>query len=233
MRRELVIIFIAIALASCGCISGTSPAASPAPSTTVAATPTSVPAKTIYIDGFVLDQNGTAVPNARVALWQGDQPVTTPESIQYTNTTGYFIFNSLQPAHYQVTADVQQHQGTVDRRFDDSTSIQVKIPGYTVSKATPNPSQGTVTAGKPSFDVVRTGPTSVEVRLTSFGGVRTLKGFYVKSPAITNSEPAAVDQSLGESWTAAITDPALGGTVNFIAYSWVNGQYTKVVDTTI
>ncbi len=173
------------------------------------------------------------MPDARVALWQGDSLVNTPENIQYTNSAGRFNFTDLRPAHYQITADVQGKQGMVDRRFNDSASIEVVIPNYTVVTVTVVPSQSTTPAHMPHFEVSRLDSETVQVRLTSFGGVTTLRGFIVKSPYITVPEITASDQPLGESWSATISDPNLRGPVRFVAYSWVNGSYTVVVDTTL
>jgi hypothetical protein len=85
----------------------------------------------------------------------------------------------------------------------------------------------------PRFTVTRTGPTTVQVNLVSFGGVTTLKGFYVKSPVITQQEVELIGNPLGENWVATITDPNLTGTVHFVASSWVNGKYAVVIDTMI
>jgi hypothetical protein len=222
-------IFI-IALIAAGCVTQTpiiTPTPAPAP------TPTSAPVAAIYIDGIVLDQNGTPVKNALVALWQGDWLVQAPENTQHSNDTGYFNFTNLQPAHYQITADLQGHQGVVDRRFNESASIRVTIPGFTASNVTPGPGQTSTAPRMPRFSVTRTGPTTVQVNLISFGGVTTLKGFYVKSPVITQQEVVQIGDPLGESWTAIITDPNLTGTVHFVASSWVNGNYAVVIDTTI
>ncbi len=226
MRIELALSSIAlISLLCCGCIR---------PSPTPAATVTPAPAaQAIYISGMVLDQDGAPVPNARVALWQGDQLVQTPENLQYSNDTGFFNFTNLQPAHYQVTADIQKHHGVVDRRFNESASIEVVIPGYSVSTTTPAPSQGPVAPGMPRFDVQRTGPATVQVRLVGFGNITSLRGFYVKSPVITTQEVIPIDEPLAESETILITDPNLTGTVDFVASSWVNGNYAIVVNTTV
>jgi Carboxypeptidase regulatory-like domain len=224
MRTVWALFIMAVIVLSVGgCV------ASPSPSATPTVTP--VPVKIISIRGIVLDQNGTPVPEARVALWQGDQLVETPENVQYANATGYFSFTNLQPAHYQITADIRGLQGLVDQRFNESASIEVVIPGYTAVNVTATAS--TTPAGMPHFDVVRTGPTTVQVRLTSFGGVTSLRGFYVKSPFITTPEIVPVDRSLGESFTADITDPNLKAPAHFVASSWVNGNYAIVVDATI
>ena len=101
------------------------------------------------------------------------------------------------------------------------------------SSVTPAASQGPALANMPQFEVTRVDPSTIEVHLTSFGGVTTLKGFYVKSPYITNPEVLGVDKPLGESWTAQIQDPNLRGTVHFVASSWVNGNYAEVINTTV
>jgi hypothetical protein len=223
-----------IALLCGGCISENKPSPTPA----ITATPAPV-TQVIYISGIVLDQDGAPVPGARVALWQGPQLVQMPENPRYSNDgetglKGSFNFTNLQPAHYQVAADIQGHKVEVDRRFNESTSIEVVIPGYSVSKVTPAPSQGPMSPGMPRFDVQRTGPTSVQIRLVSFGSnVTSLRGFYVKSPVISTQEVIPIDEPLAESQTILITDPNLTGTVKFIASSWVNGNYAIVVNTTV
>lgn len=230
MRNSAVFFLVSImALSLSGCITGTSPSATPVPS----ATPTTTPVPVISISGVVLDADGATVPDARVALWQGDKLVDTPESIQYADSAGRFNFTGLQPAHYQITGDIQGKQGMVDRRFNDSASIEVIIPGYTVVTVTVVPGQSTAPARMPHFEVTRLDSETVQVRLTSFGGVTTLRGFYVKSPYLTTPELVPIDQSLGESWSATISDPNLRGSAHFVAYSWVNGKYTVVVDTTV
>jgi hypothetical protein len=224
MRKELILsCLIVIVVLFGGCVTDGRPSPTPAPS----------PVPIIYINGIVLDHDGTPISGARVALWQGDQPVQTPENMQYTNDAGFFNFTNLQPAHYQVTAHIQDKQGIIDRRFNESTSIEVTIPGYSVSTITPAPGQGPVSPDMPRFTVTRTGPATVEVRLVSFGKVTSLRGFYVKSPIITQREIAPVDSPLGEKWSATITDPNLMGTVDFVASSWVNGNYAIVVNTTL
>lgn len=233
MRNVLALFLIAvIMLPLSGCITGTPPSATPAPT----ATPTATLMPVISISGVVLDTRGATVPDARVALWQGDQLVTTPENIQYTNSIGQFNFTNLQPAHYQVTADIpglKGYQGVVDRRFDDSAFIEVVIPNYTIAGVTAVPSQSPTPEGMPRFEVTRIDPTTVQVRLTSFGGVTSLRGFYVEKPYITTPELVAVDKSLGESWSATIMDPNMKAPVHFEASSWVNGNYAVVIDTTV
>ncbi|HTY90326.1 MAG TPA: hypothetical protein VMC84_04045 [Methanocella sp.] len=225
-KVKALLFIVVIALSICGCITGASPSATPAPTSAPAPTPL------IYIGGAVIDPRGAPVYDARVALWQGDHLVDAPGSIQYTDEKGLFNFTNLTPAHYQITADIQGHQGTVDRRFNDSTtSIEIIIPDYTVPSVTVIASQ--IPANMPHFEVVRTGPTTVEVRLTSFGGATGIRGFYVKSPYITTPELVAVDKPLGESWSAMITDPNLRAPAHLIASSWVNGNYAEVINTTI
>jgi hypothetical protein len=228
MRKVPVLfLFVIVMLPLCGCTTGTPPSVTPT------AVPTPTPAPVISISGVVLDSNGATVPDARVALWQGDSLVNAPESIKYAGSDGRFNFTDLQPAHYQITADIQGRQGMVDRRFNDSASIEVVIPDYTVATVTVVPSEGTTPARMPHFEVARLDSETVQVRLTSFGGVTTLRGFYVKSPYLTTPELVPADQSLGESWSATISDPNLRGSSHFVAYSWVNGIYTAVVDTTV
>ena len=222
-----IILLIMLASLLCGCIAGNPP--SPTPPGTV----TPAPAPIIYIRGVVLDRDGAPVPNARVALWQGPELVRMPDNPRYSDSSGLFNFTGLQPAHYQVAADIQEHRAEVDRRFNESTSIEVAIPGYSVSKVTPAPSQGPVAPGMPHFTVTRTGPTSLQVHLDSMGGARSVRGFYVKTPVITTQEVVPIDQPLTEMGTIEITDPKLLGTVDFVAASWVNGNYTIVVNTTI
>jgi len=149
------------------------------------------------------------------------------------DSSGSFNFTGLQPAHYQITAHVQGKQGMVDRRFNDSASIEILVPGYTIATATVVPGSSTTPAHMPRFEVSRVDSGTVQVRLTSFGGVTTLRGFYVKSPYLTSPEILAADQPLGESWSATISDPNLRGPVHFVAYSRVNGNYMVVVDTTL
>ncbi len=225
MRNVVAFFLIIMALSLSGCITGTSPSATPVP------TPT--PAPIISISGVVLDASGAPVPDARVALWQGDALVDTPENIQYADSAGRFNFTGLQPAHYQITADTQGKQGLVDQRFNASASIEIVIPGYAVATVTAAPASSTAPARMPHFEVTRLDKETVQVSLTSFGGVTTLRGFIVKSPYITVPEITASDQPLGESWSATITDPNLRGPVHFVAYSWVNGNYVVVVDTTV
>jgi hypothetical protein len=220
---------IVIVLSLSGCISGTSPSVTPAPTVT----PTAAPVSIIFINGIVVDQNATPVPDARVALWQGDQLVDTPENIQYANATGFFNFTGLQPAHYQITADIQGHQGVVDRRFNESASIEVAIPDYIAGNATVVPSQSPTPEGMPRFTVTRVDSSTVQVRLDSYGGATSLRGFYVKSPFITTPEIWPVDSSFTESWSATITDPNLRAPAHFVASSWVNGKYAVVVDATV
>lgn len=231
MRKESILSgIIAIVLLLSGCVAGTPP---PVPSVTATPIPTPAPVPIIYISGIVVDKNGTPVADALVGLWQGDEFVQTPENRQHTDASGSFNFTNLQPAHYQVTADLGKHHGYVDRRFDDSTSIVVTLPDYGISTASVSPVQSSVGPGMPRFSVVRTNSTTVVVHLEGFGGVRSLKGFYVKSPVITTQEVVPVDTPLGEGETIEITDPNLTGTVHFVASSWVNGNYAVVVDTMV
>ncbi len=235
MRKELILSgILAIVLLVSGCVAGNPP---PAPSATATPTPTPIPTPTptpvIYISGIVVDKNGTPVADALVGLWQGDEFVQTPENRQHTDATGSFNFTNLQPAHYQVTADVGKHHGYVDRRFGESANIVVALPDYGVSTASVSPGQISIAPGMPRFSVARTNSTTVVVHLDGFGGVRSLKGFYVKSPVITTQEVVPVDTPLGEGETIEITDPNLTGSVHFVASSWVNGNYAVVVDTMV
>jgi hypothetical protein len=65
------------------------------------------------------------------------------------------------------------------------------------------------------------------------GGARSVRGFYVRSPVITTQEVVPAETPLGESETITITDTNLSGTVQFVASSWVNGNYAIVVNTTV
>lgn len=213
---------IALALAlMCGCIAERPQEIYPTPSM----------APIIQISGTVLDRDGVPVQGARVALWQGDSLVGSPDSIQYSNATGFFKFTGLQPAHYQVTADIQGQKGEVDMRFNGDANIEVTIPGYSVSNVTQGP--GRVDEGVPAFTVTRTGPSSVQIRLLSLGNATSVRGFYLASPAIATREIIPADSSLGEKETIEIEDPNLMGTVRVIAYSWVNGKYAMVVNATV
>lgn len=227
MKKWALPLIILASLLCGGCIAGNQP------SPTLTATATPAPAPVIYISGMVLDQDGTPVPNARIALWQGSELVQMPENPRYSNTTGFFNFTGLQPAHYQVSADIQGHKAEVDRRFNESATIEVAIPGYSVSTATPAPSQGPAAPGLPGFTVTRTGPSTLQVHLDSMGGARSVRGFYVRSPVITTQEVVPAETPLGESETITITDTNLSGTVQFVASSWVNGNYAIVVNTTV
>jgi len=221
-----------ISLLCSGCIAGGQPSPTPA------ATATPAPVQAIYISGVVVDQDGAPVPDARVALWQGPELVQMPENPRYSNDgstglKGSFNFTDLQPARYQITADTPGHKVEVDGRFNESTNIEVAITGYSVSKVTPAPSQGPVSPGMPRFDVQRTGPTTVQVRLVSFGNITSMRGFFVKSPVISTQEVIPIDEPIAEDETILITDPNLTGTVDFVASSWVNGNYAIVVNTTV
>lgn len=238
MRTGPALFFVLLMfLTCCGCISGGQP--SPTPTATATATPAPSLAPSIYIGGVVLDQAGAPIPNARIALWQGPGLVRMPDNPRYTgdgNTAlkGTFNFTDLPPGQYQLSADVQGHKAEADQRFDSSTNIEMVIKDYRVSGATPAPSQGPLAPGLPYFKVTRTGPTSLEAHLVSFGANTTsLRGFYVKSPAITTQEVIPVDKSITEDQTILITDPKLSGTVNFVASSWVNGNYAEVANTTV
>jgi hypothetical protein len=162
-----------------------------------------------------------------------------PDNPRYTGDgktalKGTFNFTGLQPGQYQITADIQGQKVETDKRYDESSNIELVITGYHVSKVTPAPSQGPTNPGPPRFEVQRTGPTTVQVHLVSFGSNTTsLRGFYVKTPAIKTQEVIPVDTPLTEEQTIVITDPKLSGTVSFIASSWVNGNYAEVVNTTV
>ncbi|HTX44406.1 MAG TPA: carboxypeptidase-like regulatory domain-containing protein [Methanocella sp.] len=234
MKMRVLSAIILASLLCGGCITGNQPSPTPATTATTTATATPAPvAQVIYIRGVVLDRDGAPVPYARVALWQGPELVQTPDNPRSSDAAGSFNFTGLQPARYQVAADIQGHKAEVDRRFNESANIQVAIPDYSVSAVTPAPSQGPVAPGMPHFTVTRTGPTTVQVHLDSMGGARSIKGFYVKTPVIKTQEILPVDAPFGESETIEITDPSLSGTVNFAASSWVNGNYAVVIDTTV
>jgi hypothetical protein len=192
----------------------------------------------LYISGIIEDQNGAPVPDARIALWQDGKLMPVAGNPGYTADgtnadVGFFNFTVYQTGRYQITADMQGHNGTLDMVFSNSTSVVLSIPGFTVSTATPAPSQGALAPNLPQFTVTRTGPDSIQVHLDSFGRATSVRGFYVKTPTIGQQEVILIDQPLSEDETMLITDNNLTGVVGFTAFSWVNGSYTEVVNTTI
>ena len=227
---------IVIALTMSGCIANTGnrPSASPEASPSS----TALPLQPIYIIGIVNDQNGVPIPDARIAIWQGGQLVPIAGNPGYTGdgsngVKGSFNFTVNGTGRYQITAEMPGYNGTIDRTFNNSTSILVTIPGYTLNTVTPAPVQGALAPNLPKFSVTRTGPNSVQVHLDSFGRATSVRGFYVETPALGQQEVRAIDQPLSEDETMLITDPNLTGVVSFRAFSWVNGSYTEVVNTTI
>jgi Carboxypeptidase regulatory-like domain len=55
------------------------------------------------ISGFVTDQSGALVPNARVTATLVEQNVS--RSVE-SNTNGFYIFNALPPGSYTITAEI-------------------------------------------------------------------------------------------------------------------------------
>jgi Carboxypeptidase regulatory-like domain len=194
------------------------------------ASPASQP---INISGTVVDRNGVPVPYARVAIWQNGQLVPLADNPGYTGENGTFIFTVSLAGRYQITADMPGYNGTVDMVFANSTSVVVALPSYRVSTITPAPSQGALAPDLPRFTVTRTGPYSVQVHLDSPGRATSIRGFYVKAPAIGQPELIPIGQPLSEDETMSITDRNLTGVVGFVAFSWVDGSYTEVVNTTV
>jgi len=232
LKNLMTSCIVIIALALCGCvINGGSPSSTP-PAASPSAIPSPAP-QPISISGTVVDRNGVPVPYARVAIWQGGQLVPLADNPEYTGENGTFIFTVSTAGRYRITADMPGYNGTVDIVFSNSTSVALTLPGYTVSTITPAPSQGALAPNLPVFTVTRTSPNTVQVHLDSLGRATGIRGFYVKAPAIGQPEVIQIGQPLSEDETMIITDRNLTGVVSFVAFSWVDGSYTEVVNTTV
>jgi hypothetical protein len=232
LKNLMTSCIIIIALALCGCvINGGSPSSAPPVASPSAVTSPAL--QPINITGTVVDQNGVPVPYARVAIWQGGQLVPLTDNPEYTGQNGTFTFIVSTTGRYQLTADTPGYNSTVDMVFTNSTHVIMTLAGYMVSTITPAPSQGALAPGLPGFTVTRTGPNSVQVHLDRLGGATSIRGFYVKAPTIGQPEVIPVGQPLSEDETMLITDRNLTGAVSFVAFSWVDGNYAEVVNTTV
>ncbi len=228
MRKSLLLSFIVvIVLILSGCVS--SPVSQPTATPTPAPSVTVAPPTLISVSGVVRDMNGIPIQNAQVAIWKGDHLVDVAGNPQYSGSPdGSYNFARLTPDSYQITADFGGHHGAVDRSLNSSANIDVTISDISITAASTAPVQ--ISQYSPVFVVHRTGNSTIEVRLLNMGRATSVRGFYVKTPAIGTPQVMDNDTPLSENETIIITDPNLSMGAHFSAYSNVNGTSTVVVD---
>ncbi len=85
----------------------------------------------------------------------------------------------------------------------------------------------------PLFTAVRTNNTTVMIMLLDLNGAKSVQGLHVESPSINSSDiiPASTNVSVGKD--IKITDANLGGKVNLVITSSVNGTSMIVLNGTI
>ena len=104
----------------------------------------------------------------------------------------------------------------------------------TNNNAVNNSTGGTASAQGPYFTAMRDNATTVLIIYWDPNGATSVKGLYVKSPAISSPELFNSTTDVPEGQEITVTDPNLNGTVNgtvnLVLTSMVNNQSQVVLE---
>lgn len=145
LKSSLLLILLALAVMSSGCLTGTveKTADTPTPMQTAATTTIT---STYSINGIVHDYQGVPLSNAKVTLMQNGQIVNIPENPQYssdgrTGSDGAYKFYNIPKGEYTIVAEKDGYSGSISYS-GDSSSTDLFVNNYgQATTITPVPTQ--------------------------------------------------------------------------------------------